>query len=410
MIRLRTLLLQGFLLAAIPGYSQLKVDSLGNTHAEKSLYLSEGADKGLLMGQLKLYTHNDDVYFLKGENGGFKLGTFGKMKLKCSYSESLLQDSVGYTFDSPYINVDPWNYDATLFIRSNGSRPLHTSLYSNMLGSPREGIRSDVLLQNDKAFAAYAIMEPYSGLIFSVYGSGLVYASGGFTQTSDGRLKKDVKTLTSASDRLNSLRGVSFRYKDSSKSTRSLSATNEIGDCISEEVKVLIQEEQRRARIGLVAQEVETIVPEVVRTMPDGTKTIMYTDLIPLLIENIKELNKTVEEQNERIEALENKLNPKKVFPGNELTANPLKENYVLYQNSPNPFNQETTISYRIPNNCSAAICIYSLSGQQLKKILLSDTNGKVTIYASELPAGTYAYSLMVDNQTVDSKVMILTK
>lgn len=57
-----------------------------------------------------------------------------------------------------------------------------------------------------------------------------------------------------------------------------------------------------KASIGLIAQEVEDVIPEVVETGADGTKTISYGNIIGVLIEAIKE-------QQIRIEELKNKLN-----------------------------------------------------------------------------------------------------
>ena len=50
-----------------------------------------------------------------------------------------------------------------------------------------------------------------------------------------------------------------------------------------------IRIEPERKRIGLIAQEVELIMPEVVRTGDDGIKSIEYQNLVPLLIEAIKD-------------------------------------------------------------------------------------------------------------------------
>jgi hypothetical protein len=56
-----------------------------------------------------------------------------------------------------------------------------------------------------------------------------------------------------------------------------------------------IKIEPERTQIGLIAQEVELIVPEVVRTSnDDGIKSIQYQNLVGLLIEAIKELNNKV--------------------------------------------------------------------------------------------------------------------
>jgi len=46
----------------------------------------------------------------------------------------------------------------------------------------------------------------------------------------------------------------------------------------------------------VIAQEVEKVLPEVVTTTEDGTKTVAYGNLVGLLIESIKELKAEVEE------------------------------------------------------------------------------------------------------------------
>ena len=48
--------------------------------------------------------------------------------------------------------------------------------------------------------------------------------------------------------------------------------------------------------IGLIAQDIEKVVPEVVKTREDGTKGIRYDKLIGVLVEAIKELKQEVEE------------------------------------------------------------------------------------------------------------------
>ena len=46
---------------------------------------------------------------------------------------------------------------------------------------------------------------------------------------------------------------------------------------------------------GVIAQEVETVLPEAVNESEDGTKTVDYNALIALLVESVKELNSEIE-------------------------------------------------------------------------------------------------------------------
>ena len=106
---------------------------------------------------------------------------------------------------------------------------------------------------------------PASSLV--IQGSGYVQMQYGFGNGSDERIKSNIKTIENALDKTLLLRGVEFN----------------------------LNIEPERKRIGLIAQEVELIVPEVVRTSEDdGLKSIEYQNLVGLLIESIKELNNKV--------------------------------------------------------------------------------------------------------------------
>ena len=50
------------------------------------------------------------------------------------------------------------------------------------------------------------------------------------------------------------------------------------------------KETPEQAEIGLIAQEVEAVVPELVQTDDDGMKSVSYARTIALLIESVKEL------------------------------------------------------------------------------------------------------------------------
>ena len=60
----------------------------------------------------------------------------------------------------------------------------------------------------------------------------------------------------------------------------------------------MIADEKKTKRYGFVAQEVEELYPELVSTDDKGMKAVNYTDLIPLLLDQIKELKKSIPNQN----------------------------------------------------------------------------------------------------------------
>jgi len=93
-----------------------------------------------------------------------------------------------------------------------------------------------------------------------------------FNSLSDIRFKDNVETLENSSQTLDQLRGVSFDWKETGAKS-----------------------------FGLIAQEVEEILPEIVTTNDNGVKSIRYLGLIAYLIESNKELQ-------ERVAQLESKL------------------------------------------------------------------------------------------------------
>ena len=95
----------------------------------------------------------------------------------------------------------------------------------------------------------------------------------GITDTSDVRLKRDVENMHGELDRLLRLRGVTYFWRDSS------------------------QDHERQ--IGLIAQEVEKVYPELVKTDAKGFKSVNYSHLVAPLVEGLRE----VTAQTQRTEA-----------------------------------------------------------------------------------------------------------
>lgn len=293
-------------------------------------------------------------------------------------------------------------------------------------------------------------MYPYvnytnNKVTFRVAANGQVYSAAGFVQTSDSICKENIAPLPSTLTKIRSLRGVTFDYRENAENqpeeqnelqaakAPALAASEVVsgqeGNVVTPspvpaEVLQQIEEEKSRKRIGLIAQEVEKVYPEVVRTQPDGNKGIYYSDLVAVLVEAVKELQDSLSVRDLQMKALEERLAnvenrlvlpakaPRSVDGGKEASGNLGQGEAVLYQNTPNPFNRETEISYRLSSDTrSAFICIYNLNGQQLKKypVPVSSLTGKITVSGSELQAGMYIYALVIDNEVMDSKRMTLT-
>ena len=105
--------------------------------------------------------------------------------------------------------------------------------------------------------------SPTQRLQVGTSGDGTVALANAWNTFSDIRLKRDLTVIPDALDKLLELHGYYYFWKDGSDQTR---------------------------QVGVVAQEVEKILPELVRTGSDGIKTVDYPKLTAVLIEGTKQL------------------------------------------------------------------------------------------------------------------------
>jgi hypothetical protein len=98
---------------------------------------------------------------------------------------------------------------------------------------------------------------------------GIGYTGG----ASDERLKENIKPLKGAAEKVAALRAVEFDWSDEKEKER----TGNTHD------------------FGFVAQEVEKVLPELVRERSDGMKTVEYGHVVPLLLDVIQDLTKRIE-------------------------------------------------------------------------------------------------------------------
>jgi hypothetical protein len=199
-------------------------------------------------------------------------------------------------------------------------------------------------------------------------------------------------------------------------------------------VRYQFKDDKEEYRLGLIAQDVEQVFPEVVKTMPDSVKAIAYTDLTAVTIEAIKEQQRQIISLQEVITMQEKDIlslkeivqsccgielnmlqdsidNIDSIATKSSATSDEIID-AILYDNIPNPFNTNTEIKFKTPLTFSTAkLVIYNLQGLEIQDYNITQGgNGSVTIQGSQLAAGMYLYSLFVDNTLIDTKRMVLTK
>jgi len=92
--------------------------------------------------------------------------------------------------------------------------------------------------------------------------------------------------------------------------------------------------------------------------------------------------------------------------------SNEVPMNYNLSQNFPNPFNPQTSISFKLPRKSFVKLIVYDLTGKEIIDLVNQSFNpGKYLVSwdAGNLPSGTYFYKI----ETIDfiqTKKMVLIK
>ena len=95
---------------------------------------------------------------------------------------------------------------------------------------------------------------------------------------SDKRLKENIKPIESALDKVMKLQGVTFDWKQ------------------KEDVILDIKED-----IGFIAQDVQKVVPELIRENSNGLLSMRHQGMAPILLEAIKELKAEIEDLKKQI-------------------------------------------------------------------------------------------------------------
>lgn len=122
------------------------------------------------------------------------------------------------------------------------------------------------------------VSETETPLSYKLDVSGSIRATGTVMQSSDERLKEDIFPIDNALDRVDAIEGVYFKWNG---------------------------KEERQ--VGVIAQQIQKVLPEVVSEDNNGYLSVSYTGIVPLLLEAVKEQKSIIEELVERIEKLEKK-------------------------------------------------------------------------------------------------------
>lgn len=158
---------------------------------------------------------------------------------------------------------------------------------------------------------------------------------------------------------------------------------------------------------------VKELYPSLVLKDSEGREYVNYTELLPILVRSIIELNDKIEELQATLSEVQSQSAMTLQMPAvsSVVKTELFVEDVALSQNTPNPFKGQTTIHYSLPaGSTNASICLYSNDGQVVGKYPVSSSSTGLQVDCSALKAGMYIYALVVDGKTVATKRMVISK
>lgn len=314
-------------------------------------------------------------------------------------------------------------------VLSNSSDLVNIGIQSNTLGSSTYNIggcfSGDGTAYQNIGIWGYANVTLNSIAYAGYFGGDVVY-TGSLINASDEKLKENVKEVNGALETMTKLSPKEYDFKINEYSELNL---------------------PRGKHYGFLAQDIEAVLPHMVHQLNQpavvdssgtviknalGYKGVNYIEFIPLLV-------KGMNEQQAIIDSLNNVINNRLIAIESTLQgccgssqrrmANPDSENnvedntsyqnvelsnlqaVVLEQNVPNPFAEQTSISYFVPTEAnSAKMIFYDALGRVVKEVDVEKGHGVISVFASNLSKGTYSYTLLVDGNAIETKRMVKSR
>lgn len=301
----------------------------------------------------------------------------------------------------------------------------NTGVYANAFSvngsSTNYGVRA-LSSGGANCYGIYAQAGGGTSANYAGFFNGDVYATGisatvGNVLVSDKKFKTNIEDVSNAMELINQLKIKKYDFKVNEYEMLGFSD---------------------KTQLGVIAQEVASILPDAVvnGVIPEqydfeGNKIsesieymgVRYQQFIPLLLAGVKEqhayineLENTIQTLDERLARLENMLSGEQ--RGRQQKSNGSTQEQVvlanfesirLDQNVPNPFVENTLIEYDIPEHVTqAAVYFYDLKGNLLKMVELKNRGvGQLKVFGKDIMAGVYTYTLVTDGELVISKKMI---
>jgi hypothetical protein len=397
------------------GYQALYSNSTGS-------YNTAMGDQALLNNTTGSYNSASGIYSLiDNTTGGYNtaLGVDALAQNNGSYNTAtgfyalisntagIYNTSMGYAAFSGTTNS--WGNTALGYI---AGAHYNNGYYNTFIGSETDATGPDIY--NSTALGRGTIIDAPSEVRI---GNSFVTSIGGYvgwTNISDGRVKKNIKANVPGLAFINKLQPVTYNLDldAADRIVQKAPAKTPDGKPIQTSPLELASRKQKELIIytGFVAQDVEKVAHEMsfdfsgidAAKNEKGLYGLRYSDFVPPLVKAVQDLSAENEELKKRLSKLE------ALVLGN---GQPLSSGW-LEQNAPNPADGTCYIAYYIPSDArQAQLTFTDATGRVLKTYSITASGyGKQLFNSNEIASGIYQYSLTVDGKLVDTKKMVVAR
>lgn len=208
--------------------------------------------------------------------------------------------------------------------------------------------------------------------------NGVIRTTGIFA-TSDKKFKKEIKQIEGALSTIQAIDGKTYLWNKEANRDMDFDSGN---------------------HSGFIAQELEKVLPHLVITNDKGDKAVNYIELIPYLVEAIKE-------QQIQINDLKSQINENFISQNQDLI---LLENTKIISVSPNPSKDVIMVSFNIEKAVqNAKLEVFDLNGNLISSLNIKEreTNLTRTFQRDNFGKGIYIVSLVINSKSIDSKKIV---
>ena len=437
------------------GYSALYFNTTGSANTAsgyEALSFNTTGSFNTASGMYALYNNETGGYNTANGNSALGLNSSGNdntaMGLSSLYYNSTGNENTAMGFRSMMFNKTGGSNTAT------GSEVLYTNttgwyntaygyqaLYSNTTGHYNTSLGRNADVNGNNYSNTTVIGNAALGTASNQVriGNNAVTSIGGFTgwsNISDGRVKKNIKENVPGLNFINKLKPVTYNLdlNEADKIIQRPVIKDSLGNMVKTTQEELVARDAKMQVLytGFIAQDVEKAAKSLNYNFsgvdaPKNEKDLYglrYAEFVVPLVKAVQELSKDNDDKDAKIDDLQKQLNDLKnlvLSMQQQSSTNGFTQPITktvglssasLEQNVPNPFSNVTTIGYNLPAQVSSAkIIVTDKTGKTIKEISLKGSGkGTIQLDASTLSGGTYQYALYVNNKLIVSKQMVLAK